>query len=1031
MQRTTTIIACLIIPVAIGSVNCFAQEQPFTPSYNFKHLNVQNGLTQNIVYHFLQDSRGYMWIGAHNGMNLYDGTRIINFLPDENKKGSIGGDFINSLLEDSSQRIWIGNESGIDLYNRATNSFTHFGVDRPDGTKENTYCVALGFVSADELWLLETKTRSIRSLNTKTGHTSFIAELNATHAQLFKGSQQTIHIWSAYDKGTIHQVYKNSKLISQQTYFAGTDGPVKTPELEIIHILQQNDTTVWLSSNKGLVKLDPESNKYSIHNKWQNQEVKELRYAALSPKNQIWVASGPAGIYIFDTKTNRFIENYRNDELNPLSICSDNIVSLYFDKTGNFWCGSYGSGASYTHTRNNFFSSHVSKNEMQAWKGSNYIDWLGSDLAGNIWCTFDNIPGILQLDQTLKTKKYNIATYENGSVFNQSIYKLLFESADKAWCTSNKGLFLYDLNTNKLHPMKYPLLNKEVQGSIWVRDIIRLNDGSVLFSTFGGLYRVTKEEGKYSINPINFLKPGSFIGFGTLFQDEANQIYVKSLVDSFYILKPVQQGKSFELIKEIHFAPLLNHFYAEKNDSVIYFATSEGLYYINKHSLKIEKDLISNRVPFLNINKVFKKDNVFWLFGEKGLYYWDRKNKEARTFTIEDGLPANEFTLSGLVVTPDGRCIAGTSNGLVSFHYQQKPDLMYPARPQLTNISVNDTIYTSVINPDETQKIDLSYRENTFSFNFSAITFQHTTDYSFEYKLDNYDEDWIKSGDIHYTRYSKIPPGKYVFNLRVADITGRTSSFTKTLEIEINKAFWQTNTFKIAVVSFILLIGWLFSKWYVNNKLRNQQLAFERQQTIEKERTRIATDMHDDLGAGLSRIKFLSETIGIKKQLQEPIEEDVNKIREYSHEMIDKMGEIVWALNEKNDSLSDLLSYTRAYTMEYLSQNGIECKTEMPDSFPSVFVSGEFRRNIFLTIKEALHNVVKHAQATEVKLIININHKLSIQIKDNGTGFDKNNIRLFSNGLSNMESRVKEIGGKIEITNKDGTLVNLWIPLKT
>jgi signal transduction histidine kinase len=79
--------------------------------------------------------------------------------------------------------------------------------------------------------------------------------------------------------------------------------------------------------------------------------------------------------------------------------------------------------------------------------------------------------------------------------------------------------------------------------------------------------------------------------------------------------------------------------------------------------------------------------------------------------------------------------------------------------------------------------------------------------------------------------------------------------------------------------------------------------------------------MHDDLGSGLSRIKFLSETIGIKKHQLQPIEEDINKIRQYSHEMIDKMGEIVWALNEKNDSLTDLLSYTRSYTVEYLSQN--------------------------------------------------------------------------------------------------------------
>jgi signal transduction histidine kinase len=117
--------------------------------------------------------------------------------------------------------------------------------------------------------------------------------------------------------------------------------------------------------------------------------------------------------------------------------------------------------------------------------------------------------------------------------------------------------------------------------------------------------------------------------------------------------------------------------------------------------------------------------------------------------------------------------------------------------------------------------------------------------------------------------------------------------------------------------------------------------------------------------------------------------------------------------------------------MEYLSQNGIACTAEIPDNLPSFFVSGEFRRNIFLTIKEALHNVVKHSQATEVKLIIRLNHQLSIRLEDNGTGFEKKDIRPFSNGLTNMEARLKEIGGKIEITNKNGTLINLSIPLKS
>jgi signal transduction histidine kinase len=145
--------------------------------------------------------------------------------------------------------------------------------------------------------------------------------------------------------------------------------------------------------------------------------------------------------------------------------------------------------------------------------------------------------------------------------------------------------------------------------------------------------------------------------------------------------------------------------------------------------------------------------------------------------------------------------------------------------------------------------------------------------------------------------------------------------------------------------------------------------------------------------------------------------------------MIDKMGEIVWALNEKNDTLSDLLSYSRAYSTEYLFQNGIKCNVDAPEDFSSLFVSGEIRRNIFLTLKEALHNIVKHAHATEVNLTISIHHHLIIRIQDNGIGIDLNKIRAFSNGLSNMKSRIKEIGGKIEISKNDGTLVQISIPL--
>jgi signal transduction histidine kinase len=295
--------------------------------------------------------------------------------------------------------------------------------------------------------------------------------------------------------------------------------------------------------------------------------------------------------------------------------------------------------------------------------------------------------------------------------------------------------------------------------------------------------------------------------------------------------------------------------------------------------------------------------------------------------------------------------------------------------------------------------------------------------------LDSYDDKWIRSATSHYTRYSKIPPGIYHFKLRVIDARGKISPFQKSIEIEIRKAFWQTTLFKILAAIILGILVWLLIKGYLASRIRKHQREFEKQQAIEKERTRIATDMHDDLGAGLSRIKFLSETIGLKMQLQQPIEEEISSIAGYSNEMISKMGEIVWALNEKNDSLSDLLSYARSYAVEYLLQNSIACQVNAPSDFPSIFVSGEFRRNIYLTVKEALHNIVKHAQANKVIIDIFIDKNLTISIKDDGVGFDMAHIRPFSNGLNNMQKRMKDIQGSLQIVQNEGTTVILSAPL--
>jgi signal transduction histidine kinase len=325
---------------------------------------------------------------------------------------------------------------------------------------------------------------------------------------------------------------------------------------------------------------------------------------------------------------------------------------------------------------------------------------------------------------------------------------------------------------------------------------------------------------------------------------------------------------------------------------------------------------------------------------------------------------------------------------------------------------------------------ELKYFQNNLAFHLSAPTYIDEKQTRFSYMLEGSgNENWSEPSTNSSINFVNLSPGEYTLRAKAIFLHGLYPAAESSFSFTILPPWWLTWWFKSLVGLFILGLVFLGLRFYINRKLELQRVVLEKKQAIEKERTRIATDMHDDLGAGLSQIKFLSEAIGMKRQKHLPIEEEVSSIRSFSDEMIDKMGEIVWALNEKNDTLNDLLSYTRSYAVEYLEQNGIKCHVDEPDNIPQLNVSGEFRRNIYLTAKESLHNIVKHAQATEVFIKIEISNWLTIQIRDNGIGINNSPKNSWGNGLVSMNNRVKELIGTFKIENMEGTLITIKVPL--
>lgn len=197
-------------------------------------------------------------------------------------------------------------------------------------------------------------------------------------------------------------------------------------------------------------------------------------------------------------------------------------------------------------------------------------------------------------------------------------------------------------------------------------------------------------------------------------------------------------------------------------------------------------------------------------------------------------------------------------------------------------------------------------------------------------------------------------------------------------------------------------------------KLREQNLIIENQKSIEYERNRIAAEMHDELGSGLTIIQYLSDDI-ISKSSDTSINDDINKIAKYSNQLVDNMSEIIWAMNSRFDNLDGLIGYLRRYIVEYLEDNKMEFSFYTDGIDLNIAVTCEKRRNLYLVVKEILHNSIKYANASQINIFVGFDAGLTIVITEvNAVGFDPQSNMENGNGLFNIQNRMRQIGGNID-----------------
>ncbi|HEX3933745.1 MAG TPA: ATP-binding protein, partial [Puia sp.] len=212
-------------------------------------------------------------------------------------------------------------------------------------------------------------------------------------------------------------------------------------------------------------------------------------------------------------------------------------------------------------------------------------------------------------------------------------------------------------------------------------------------------------------------------------------------------------------------------------------------------------------------------------------------------------------------------------------------------------------------------------------------------------------------------------------------------------------------------------------------KLETERKEMEKQVAIlaakQDERNRISVDMHDELGSGVTAIRLMSEIV--KSKMKDQTLPEIEKISNSANELLNKMNTIIWTMTSSNDTLENMVAYIRSYAVEFFENTTIDCYFTMPATIPHREINGEKRRNIFLSVKEALNNVLKHSQSSAVRINVIVADRLVIEIQDDGVGINMEKLRKFGNGLNNMKKRMTSINGEFNIENFQGTKTTFYL----
>ena len=399
------------------------------------------------------------------------------------------------------------------------------------------------------------------------------------------------------------------------------------------------------------------------------------------------------------------------------------------------------------------------------------------------------------------------------------------------------------------------------------------------------------------------------------------------------------------------------------------------------------------------------KDGTVWAITRQGIARMVPGTSTFRSFPLPAGMEGRGVT-GAIEELPDGRIAFGVGSRILLY----TPGIVAPSNvpvPVIAAYRINDQPALGAPPP-----IELAAGRKALTLELGTVGVIAQGAPQFRYRVLPQEDKWKELGAAQRIDLFDLAPGAHTIEVQASSDGVAWSTTSASASVQVHPYFYATWWFRGVVLATILGTLLMGFKLYLRDRLRKQRETFEREQAVLAERMRIAGDMHDDLGAGLSALKLRSEmALRVEK---DPIKrEQLGSLASTAGELIGSMRQIIWTMNADQSSIEDLVSYTTHYARTYCEQNGLVPEIIAIKDWPAVQLSSEQRRNIFLVVKEALHNVVKHADARTVRVVLGWSEGLLVDVQDDGVGLPAHTQHSVGNGLRNMRKRIEALGGYI------------------